>query len=129
MIERDTIFIDGRECAVCRAGQESYCRRGKVLTYNAVGRDGQVTLGGYSERVVPLCIDPYALLTNRRKLAGSMSGGMPETQEMLDFCGEHGIGAEVELIAAKQLDEAYDRLAAGDVRYRFVLDTATIADS
>ena len=253
-----------RECAVCRAGQESYCRRGKVLTYNGIGRDGQVTLGGYSERVVadqrfvaripdslplesaaplmcagitmyqplrhwgagpgkrvailgfgglghigvqishalgahttvleltddrradaeqlgandysatrdpaaltalrdsfdlivatvpsnydlsahldllgfdgtfvnlgvphePLRIDPYTLLTNRRKLAGSMSGGMPETQEMLDFCGEHGITARIEMIAAKQLDEAYDRLSAGDVRYRFVMDTATIA--
>jgi alcohol dehydrogenase (NADP+) len=252
-----------RECAVCRAGQESYCRRGKVLTYNGVGRDGRITLGGYSERVVadqrfvakipdtlplanaapllcagitmyqplrhwgagagvrvgilgfgglghvgvqisaalgahttvlelnetrkadalrlgaddyrttgdlpdltdsfdlivstvpsnfdlsahlellgfdgtfvslgvpdePLRVDPYTLLTNRRKLAGSMSGGMPETQEMLDFCAEHGIGAQVETIAAKQLDEAFDRLSAGDVRYRFVLDTATIAES
>jgi alcohol dehydrogenase (NADP+) len=252
-----------RECARCLAGQESYCRRGKVLTYNGLGRDGAVTLGGYSERVVadqrfvaripeslplasaapllcagitmyqplrlwgaapgsrvgivgfgglghigvqisralgahttvfeltgdrradagrlgaddyrttadlesardsfdlivstvpsnydlsahlelldfdgtfvslgvpdePLRIDPYALLTNRRKLVGSMSGGMPETQEMLDFCAEHGIQAEIELVAAKDLDRAYDRLAAGDVRYRFVLDTSTIAEA
>ncbi|AKS33705.1 alcohol dehydrogenase [Mycolicibacterium goodii] len=250
-----------RECAMCQAGQESYCRGGKVLTYNAIGRDGQVTLGGYSERLVaderfvahipdtlplesaaplmcagitmyqplklwgagpgkrvgilgfgglghigvqishamgahttvlelnddrradaerfgaddyrttddiaalrdsfdlivstvpssydlsahldlldfdgtfvnlgvpkePLRIEPYAILTNRRKLVGSMSGGMPETQEMLDFCGEHGIAAQVEVISAKELDEAYDRLTKGDVRYRFVLDTATIA--
>ena len=249
-----------RECARCLAGQESYCRR-KVLTYNGIGRDGAVTLGGYSERVVadqrfvaripdslplesaapllcagitmyqplrlwgaapgrrigilgfgglghigvqishalgahttvleltgdrradaerlgaddyrttdglesardsfdlivstvpsnydlsahldlldfdgtfvnlgvpdePLRIDPYTLLTNRRKLAGSMSGGMPETQKMLDFCAEHGIKAEIEVIAAKELDQAYDRLTAGDVRYRFVLDTSTIA--
>ena len=250
-----------RECARCLAGQESYCRRSKVLTYNGIGRDGAVTLGGYSERVVadqrfvaripdslplesaapllcagitmyqplrllgaapgcrvailgfgglghigvqishalgahttvleitenrradaerlgaddyrttadlesardsfdlivstvpsnydlsahldlldfdgtfvnlgvpdePLRIDPYTLLTNRRKLAGSMSGGMPETQQMLDFCAEHGIKAEIELIAAKELDLAYARLRAGDVRYRFVLDTSTIA--
>ena len=75
----------------------------------------------------PLRIDPYILLTNRRKLAGSMSGGMPETQEMLDFCAEHGIKAEIELVTAKELDQAYDRLTAGDVRYRFVLDTSTIA--
>ena len=75
----------------------------------------------------PLRIDPYTLLTNRRKLAGSMSGGMPETQEMLDFCAEHGIKAEIELVTAKELDQAYDRLTAGDVRYRFVLDTSTIA--
>ena len=75
----------------------------------------------------PLRIDPYTLLTNRRKLVGSMSGGMPETQEMLDFCAAHGIKAEIEVIAAKELDQAYDRLTAGDVRYRFVLDTSTIA--
>ncbi|NEC61214.1 NAD(P)-dependent alcohol dehydrogenase [Amycolatopsis rubida] len=251
-----------RECALCRAGQESYCRD-KVLTYNAIGRDGKVTLGGYSERVVadqrflaripdslplesaapllcagitmyqplrhwgagpgkrvgilgfgglghigtqishalgahttvleltedrrgdaerlgaddyrttgdlealrdsfdlivstvpsaydlsshldlldfdgtfvnlgvpdePLRIEPYAVLTNRRSLAGSMSGGMPETQEMLDFCAEHGIKAEVEVISAGELDSAYDRLSKGDVRYRFVLDTSTIAGS
>ena len=250
-----------RECARCLAGQESYCRHSKVLTYNGIGRDGAVTLGGYSERVVadqrfvaripdslplesaapllcagitmyqplrlwgaasgsrvgilgfgglghigvqiahalgahttvleltedrradaerlgaddyrttadlesardsfdlivstvpsnydlsahldlldfdgtfvnlgvpdePLRIDPYTLLTNRRKLAGSMSGGMPETQEMLDFCAEHGVRAEIELVTAKELDQAYDRLTAGDVRYRFVLDTSTIA--
>jgi alcohol dehydrogenase (NADP+) len=253
-----------RECAACRAGQESYCRRGKVLTYNGLGRDGIVTLGGYSELVVveqrfvaripdtlalagaapllcagitmyqplrrwgagpgkrvgivgfgglghvgvmiahalgahttvleltddrradalrmgadeyrttrepgalaalrdsfdlivstvpvtydltahldlldlngtlvnlgvpdePLRVDPYTLLTNRRTLAGSMSGGMPETQEMLDFCGEHGISAAVEIVAADELDRSYDRLTAGDVRYRFVLDVATIA--
>jgi uncharacterized zinc-type alcohol dehydrogenase-like protein len=253
-----------RVCASCRAGQESYCRQGKVLTYNGIGRDRAVTLGGYSELVVvderfvaripdsltleaaapllcagitmyqplrrwaagrgkrvaivgfgglghvgvkiahalgahttvleltddrradamrmgaddyqtttkpgalnalrdsfdlivstvpvsynltdhldllaldgtlvnlgvpdkPLSIDPYTLLTNRRTLAGSMSGGMPETQEMLDFCGEHGIGADVEIVAADELDRAYDRLTAGDVRYRFVLDVATIA--
>jgi uncharacterized zinc-type alcohol dehydrogenase-like protein len=251
------------ECASCRAGQESYCLQGKVLTYNGIGRDGAVTLGGYSEFVVvdqrftahipdpltletaapllcagitmyqplrrwgagpgkrvgivgfgglghvgvkiahalgahttvleliddrradamrmgaddyrttgqpgvlpalqdsfdlivstvpvsydltahmdllaldgtlvnlgvpnePLSLDPYTLLTNRRTLAGSMSGGMPETQEMLDFCGEHGIGADVEIVSADELDRAYDRLTAGDVRYRFVLDVATI---
>ncbi|KPM54407.1 alcohol dehydrogenase [Frankia sp. R43] len=250
-----------RECPACQAGQESYCRRGKVLTYNGVGRDGATTLGGYSELVVvdqrfvaripdalpldaaapllcagitmyqplrrwgagpgrrvgilgfgglghigvqishalgahttvlelnedrrgdaerlgaddyrtagdldalkdsfdlivstvptnynlsahldlldldgtlvnlgvpdePLRIDPYTLLTNRRTLAGSMSGGMPQTQEMLDFCAANGIQAQVEVIPAKALDEVYDRLTAGDVRYRFVLDVATIA--
>jgi uncharacterized zinc-type alcohol dehydrogenase-like protein len=253
-----------RECHACRAGQESYCRTGKVLTYNGVGRDGVTTLGGYSELVVvderfvaripdilsldtaapllcagitmyqplrrwgagpgkrvgivgfgglghigvqisralgahttvlelsddrradaerlgaddyrttggpgelealrdsfdlivstvpvpydlsgplglldldgtlvnlgvpdePLRIDPYTLLTNRRTLAGSMSGGMPQTQEMLDFCAEHGIGAQVEVVGAADLDRVYDRLTAGDVRYRFVLDVTTIA--
>jgi alcohol dehydrogenase (NADP+) len=54
---------------------------------------------------------------------------MPETQEMLDFCAGHGIRAEIELVTAKELDQAYDRLTAGDVRYRFVLDTSTIAEA
>ena len=253
-----------RECNVCEAGLESYCRTGKVLTYNGVGRDGNVTVGGYSERVVvderfavrvpksmrleataplmcagitmysplrhwgtgpgkrvaiigfgglghvgvqiahamgahttvinkteqqaddarrfgaddfrttddprtyeeladsfdlivstvpasydldihlnllaqdgvfvnlgvpekPLSIEPYSLLTNRRSIAGSMSGGMPETQEMVDFCAEHGIGAQVEIIDAAYIDEAFDRLVASDVRYRFVIDASTFA--
>jgi uncharacterized zinc-type alcohol dehydrogenase-like protein len=253
-----------RECNVCEAGLESYCRAGKVLTYNGVGRDGNVTLGGYSERVVvderfavrvpesmrleataplmcagitmysplrhwgtgpgkrvaiigfgglghvgaqiahamgahttvinkteqqaddarrfgaddfrvtgdrrtfeeladsfdlivstvpasydldihlnllaqdgvfvnlgvpekPLSIEPYSLLTNRRSIAGSMSGGMPETQEMVDFCAEHRIGAQVEIIDAAYIDEAFDRLVASDVRYRFVIDASTFA--
>jgi alcohol dehydrogenase (NADP+) len=253
-----------RECDNCQAGLESYCRAGKVLTYNAVGRDGTVTLGGYSETIVvdeafavripetmalesaaplmcagitmysplrhwgagpgkrvaiigfgglghvgvqiaaalgasttvinktgdrmddarrlgaedfrttadpgtyndlassfdliistvpasydldvhlnllgqdgtfvnlgvpekPLSIKPYSLLTNRRSIAGSMSGGMPETQEMVDFCAEHRIGAQVEIIEAGYIDEAFDRLVASDVRYRFVIDASTFA--
>jgi uncharacterized zinc-type alcohol dehydrogenase-like protein len=253
-----------RECDQCRKGLESYCRVGKVLTYNAVGRDGQVTLGGYSERVVvdesfvvripeslplanaaplmcagitvysplrhwgagpgkrvaiigfgglghvavqiasamgagttvinktalqaddalrmgavafrttddpqtyvdlvdsfdlivstvpasydldihlnllaqdgtfvnlgvpekPLSIEPYSLLTNRRSITGSMSGGIPETQEMVDFCAEHEIGAEVEIVKSSEIDAAFDRLVASDVRYRFVIDTTTLA--
>jgi uncharacterized zinc-type alcohol dehydrogenase-like protein len=56
-----------------------------------------------------------------------MIGGIRETQEMLDFCAEHGLGAEVEVISADQIDEAYDRVVASDVRYRFVIDIATMA--
>jgi uncharacterized zinc-type alcohol dehydrogenase-like protein len=69
---------------------------------------------------------PFALIGGNKILAGSMIGGIPETQVMLDFCAEHGIGAEVERIAASEINEAYQRLAAGDVRYRFVIDTTTI---
>ena len=253
-----------RECDDCRAGLESYCRVGKVLTYNAIGADGNVTLGGYSEAIVvderfavrvpesmslettapllcagittysplrhwnagpgkrvaivgfgglghigvqiahalgahttvinktehqhedarrlgaddfrttadprtyqelansfdlivstvpitynldahldllgqhgvfvnlgvpdkPLSIEPYSLHTHRRSIAGSMSGGMPETQEMIDFCAEHEIGAQVEMIEADYIDEAFDRLVASDVRYRFVIDASTFA--
>ena len=66
----------------------------------------------------------FSLIGGRRSFAGSMIGGIALTQEMLDFCAEHGIGAEVEVIAADQVNEAYERVLASDVRYRFVIDTA-----
>ncbi|MFD4263765.1 NAD(P)-dependent alcohol dehydrogenase [Streptomyces sp. NPDC058534] len=252
-----------RECDNCKAGLEQYCTNGNVMTYNAVGKDGEVTHGGYSEKVVvdenfvlgipegisldeaapllcagittysplrhwnagpgkkvavvgmgglghmavklahalgaevtvlsqslrkqddglklgadhyyatsdpatfeelagsfdlivstvsapldfaaylgllradgalvnvgapeePVSLNLFALLGGRKTLAGSMIGGIAETQEMLDFCAEHGIGAEIELIAASEVNEAYERVLASDVRYRFVIDTATI---
>ncbi|MEV5812305.1 NAD(P)-dependent alcohol dehydrogenase [Streptomyces mutabilis] len=252
-----------RECDNCKAGQEQHCTQGMIATYNAIGRDGEPTQGGYSEKVVvdenyvvripdglsldaaapllcagittyaplkqwgagpgkkvaviglgglghvavkiahalgaevtvlsqslrkkddglklgadhyyatsdpktfeqlagsfdvilstvsapldlsaylsllktggalvnvgvpeePVTFHPFALIGGNKILAGSMIGGIPETQEMLDFCAEHGIGAEVERIAASEINEAYERLAAGDVRYRFVIDTTTI---
>jgi uncharacterized zinc-type alcohol dehydrogenase-like protein len=253
-----------RVCENCRAGLEQYCTGGRVLTYNSIGRDGQPTHGGYSEKIVvdqdfvvripqsiplqnaaplfcagitlysplrhwragpgkrvailgfgglghvgvqisralgahttvlelshakredalrmgaddfrvttdaqtfadlassidliistvpanvdldaflgllakdgtfvnlgvpdkPLSVSAMSLLRNRRSIAGTLSGGLPETQEMIDFCAEHGIGAEVEVINAEQIDVAYERLLAGDVRYRFVIDIRTMA--
>ncbi len=253
-----------RECAPCLAGEEQYCEKGNVGTYNALGKDGRPTDGGYSEKIVvdenytlhipegisldvaapllcagitlysplhrwgagpgkkvaivglgglghvgvkiakamgaevsvlsqslkkqedglrlgadhyyatsdestledlagtfdliistisatvdmgtylgllsldgalvnvgapeePLSVPAFALIGGRRSLAGSMIGGIRETQEMLDFCAEHHIGAEVEVIDADKIDEAYDRVVASDVRYRFVIDAATIA--
>ncbi|QYX78612.1 NAD(P)-dependent alcohol dehydrogenase [Streptomyces akebiae] len=74
----------------------------------------------------PVVFHPFSLIGGNKILAGSMIGGIPETQEMLDFCAGHGIGAEIELITASEINEAYDRVTAGDVRYRFVIDTATI---
>lgn len=68
----------------------------------------------------------FSLVGGRRSLAGSNIGGIRETQEMLDFCAEHGIAAEIELIDADQVDDAYNRVVDSDVRYRFVIDTATI---
>ncbi|MEY9857726.1 putative zinc-type alcohol dehydrogenase-like protein [Catenulispora sp. GAS73] len=67
------------------------------------------------------------LLNRQRVLAGSLIGGIAETQEMLDFCGEHGIGAEIETIPAERINEAYERVLASDVRYRFVIDISTLA--
>ncbi|WP_415939124.1 NAD(P)-dependent alcohol dehydrogenase [Streptomyces sp. 039-1] len=252
-----------RECENCRAGLEQYCLKGNVGTYNAVGKDGKPTYGGYSEKIVvdekytlhipegisldvaapllcagittysplkhwnagpgkkvavlgmgglghmgvkiahalgaevtvlsqslrkkddglklgadhyyatsdpktfeelrgtfdvilstvsaPLDLDAYlsllrtdgafvnvgapeepvrlnlfSVIGGRKTLAGSGIGGIQETQEMLDFCAEHGFGAEIELIAASEINEAYERVLASDVRYRFVIDTATI---
>jgi uncharacterized zinc-type alcohol dehydrogenase-like protein len=72
-------------------------------------------------------VQAFALIVGRRSLAGSAIGGLPDTQEMLDFCAEHGVRPAIELIAADAVDGAYDRVVSSDVRYRFVIDTATIS--
>jgi uncharacterized zinc-type alcohol dehydrogenase-like protein len=252
-----------RECENCKAGHEQYCVEGNIQTYNAVGRDGEPTYGGYSQKVVvdenfvvrvpdglsldvaapllcagitlysplkrfgagpgkkvaivglgglghmgvkiahalgaevtvlsqslrkqedgfrlgadhyyatsdpktfeelsgtfdlivstvsapldfnaylallkpegtlanvgapeePISLNLFSVIGGGKSLAGSMIGGIPETQEMLDFCAEHGLGAEIELIRGDQINEAYERVLGSDVRYRFVIDTATI---
>jgi uncharacterized zinc-type alcohol dehydrogenase-like protein len=92
---------------------------------NLLGLDGTlVNVGAPSE---PLEVSAFALIPMRRSWAGSMIGGIRQTQEMLDFCAEHHLGAEVEVIDATRIDEAYDRVVGSDVRYRFVIDAATIA--
>ena len=74
----------------------------------------------------PLPVAAFALIPGRKSLAGSMIGGIAETQEMLDFCGAHGLAADIEVISADRINEAYERVLASDVRYRFVIDAATI---
>ncbi|HEU0257354.1 MAG TPA: NAD(P)-dependent alcohol dehydrogenase [Microbacteriaceae bacterium] len=74
----------------------------------------------------PLSVDVGRLLDMRRAFAGSSIGGIRETQEMLNFCAEHHLGADIEVISADQINEAYDRVLASDVRYRFVIDTSTL---
>lgn len=71
----------------------------------------------------------FNLLLKRRAIAGSLIGGIPETQEMLDFCAKHGIVADIETIRADQINEAYERMLKGDVKYRFVIDNATLAQA
>jgi uncharacterized zinc-type alcohol dehydrogenase-like protein len=66
------------------------------------------------------------LIFKRRSLAGSLIGGIAETQEMLDFCAKHGIVADIEMIAAQDIDKAYERMLRSDVKYRFVIDSATL---
>jgi alcohol dehydrogenase (NADP+) len=74
----------------------------------------------------PLSVPFFPLAAGRRSLAGSMIGGIPETQEMLDFCAEHGVLPEIELIEPEYINEAYERVLASDVRYRFVIDTSSL---
>ncbi|MFD4019756.1 NAD(P)-dependent alcohol dehydrogenase [Streptomyces sindenensis] len=74
----------------------------------------------------PISLNLFSLILGNRSIAGSAIGGIAETQEMLDFCAVHGLGAEIEVIEASQVNEAYERVLASDVRYRFVIDTATI---
>jgi len=87
-------------------------------------RDGTMVVVGAPEDKVPL--GAFPLIGMRRNLAGSMIGGIKETQEMLDFCGAHGIASDIELISIRQVNEAFDRVVKSDVRYRFVIDMASL---
>ncbi|MFE5535201.1 NAD(P)-dependent alcohol dehydrogenase [Streptomyces sp. NPDC056492] len=86
--------------------------------------DGALVNVGAPEEPVELNL--FSVIQGRKTLAGSMIGGIAETQEMLDFCAEHGLGSEIELIPASGINAAYDRVLASDVRYRFVIDASTI---
>ena len=89
-------------------------------------RDGTMALVGAPATPHP-SPNVFNLIMKRRSIAGSMIGGIPETQEMLDFCAEHGIVADIEMIRANQINEAYERMLKGDVKYRFVIDSASLA--
>ena len=91
---------------------------------NLLRRDGNLTLVGAP--VKPLAVAPFGLLFGRRSLSGSLIGGIAETQEMLEFCGEHGITADVEVIKIQDINEAYERMLKSDVKYRFVIDMASL---
>lgn len=91
-------------------------------------RDGTMTLVGAPATPHP-SPNVFNLIMKRRSLAGSMIGGIPETQEMLDFCAEHGIVADIEMIRADEINQAYERMLKGDVKYRFVIDNASLASS
>ena len=91
---------------------------------NMLGRGGNITLVGAPEK--PLQVSAFALLFGRRSLSGSLIGGIAETQEMLDFCGKHGITSDVEVIKIRNINEAYERMLKSDVKYRFVIDMASL---
>jgi len=94
--------------------------------FELLKRDGTMALVGAPATPHP-SPQVFNLIMKRRSLAGSMIGGIPETQEMLDFCAEHGIVADIEMIRADQINDAYERMLKGDVKYRFVIDSASLA--
>jgi alcohol dehydrogenase (NADP+) len=89
-----------------------------------LARDGTITIVGAPEK--PLPVAAFSLIMGRRSFSGSSIGGIAETQEMLDFCGEHGITADVEVIPIQKVNEAYERMLRGDVKYRFSIDMASL---
>jgi alcohol dehydrogenase (NADP+) len=91
---------------------------------NLLDVDGNLTLVGAPAK--PLPVAAFGLIVGRRSLSGSMIGGIPETQEMLDFCGAHNITADVEVIPIQKVNEAYERLLKSDVKYRFAIDMASL---
>jgi uncharacterized zinc-type alcohol dehydrogenase-like protein len=90
-------------------------------------RDGTMVLLGAPPAAPQVAA--FGLIGKRRRLAGSLIGGIAETQEMLDFCGQHGITSDIEVIAIKDINEAYERMIRSDVKYRFVIDMSTLAGS
>lgn len=91
---------------------------------NLLKRNGTLCLVGVPEK--PLAVSSIGLIFGSKRLSGSAIGGTAETQEMLDFCGKHGITADVEMISMQQINEAYERLLKSDVKYRFVIDMASL---
>lgn len=122
-----------RDCENCRAGMEQYCLTGNTGTFTSIDRDGTITQGGYSTQIV---VDEDFVLRGPDTIAyeaaapllcaGSGIGSIGETEEMLDFCAVHGIAPETELISADLINDAYERVLLSEVRYRFVIDTATL---
>lgn len=91
---------------------------------NLLKTDGTMILVGAPETPTP--VEAFSLIFKRRRLAGSLIGGIKETQEMLDFCAQHQIESDIEVIPIQQVNEAYERVLRGDVRYRFVIDMASL---
>jgi uncharacterized zinc-type alcohol dehydrogenase-like protein len=91
---------------------------------NLLKRDGNLTLVGAPEK--PMEVAAFPLIFKRRSFSGSLIGGLPETQEMLDFCGQHGITSDIEMIRMDQINDAYERMLKSDVKYRFVIDMKSL---
>jgi alcohol dehydrogenase (NADP+) len=136
--KQDALRLGANEVVVSSDRNEMAAHRGKLdfildtvsaqhdlnAYLRLLRRDGHLVLVGAPEK--PLEVQPFALIARRRSFSGSMIGGIQETQEMLDFCGQHGIVSDIELIPIQQVNEAYERLLKGDVRYRFVIDLKSL---
>ena len=92
--------------------------------FNLLKRDGNLVLVGAPSE--PLPVAAFPLIMRRRSFSGSLIGGLPETQEMLDFCGQHNITSDIEMIRMDQINEAYERMLKSDVKYRFVIEMASL---
>ncbi|MFA5262717.1 MAG: NAD(P)-dependent alcohol dehydrogenase [Opitutaceae bacterium] len=93
--------------------------------FNLLKRDGNLVLVGAAGK--PLAVEAFPLIFRRRSFSGSLIGGLPETQEMLDFCGKHNITCDIEMIRMDQINDAYERMLKSDVKYRFVIDMSSLA--
>lgn len=138
---RDALDLGADEVVVSRNADEMKAHRGSFdFILNTVAashdldaytgllkRDGTMVLVGVPEHAHP-SPNIANLIFGRRAIAGSLIGGIAETQEMLDFCARHGIVADIEMVDADGIDAAYERMTRSDVKYRFVIDTATMAD-
>jgi len=136
--KEDAIRLGADEVVVSRNGGEMQKHTGSLdFILDAVSadhdisayiqllrRDGNITLVGAPEK--PLAVSAFGLIMGRRSLSGSPIGGIPETQEMLDFCGAHRFTADVEVIPIQKVNEAYERLLRADVKYRFSIDMASL---
>ncbi|MBU8977568.1 MULTISPECIES: NAD(P)-dependent alcohol dehydrogenase [unclassified Lysobacter] len=136
----DALALGAQDFAATRDGQVFKAKAGQFdfildtvsaehdynLYLNLLKLDGTMILLGIPE--APEAVSAGALIRKRRRLAGSMIGGIRETQEMLDFCAQHGVASDIELIRMDQINEAYERMLKSDVRYRFVIDIASLRD-
>jgi uncharacterized zinc-type alcohol dehydrogenase-like protein len=136
--KQDALRLGAHEVVVSSNKDEMAAQRGKLdfildtvsaphdlnAYLKLLRRDGHLVLVGAPEK--PLEVHPFSVIPQRRSFSGSMIGGIQETQEMLDFCGQHGIVSDIELLPIQQVNEAYERMLKGDVRYRFVIDLKSL---
>jgi len=115
-------------CGICHSdlhyARNEWSSLMQTVYLNLLKVDGNLTLVGAPEK--PHAISAFSLIMGRRSLSGSPIGGIAETQEMLDFCGKNNITADIEIIPIQKVNEAYDRMVKGDVKYRFSIDMASL---